>query len=140
MFKLVWRNLDFGGEQLNPGDSPAAARFAAAAGMQNKLWQFVDLFYKNQQDESTRYVSDAFLKRLGSAVPGLDVQKAFTDRQSSAANAQLDEAKKLFAGFGFTGTPSFLLGGPGRTLSPLNVTSFDVSQFSGPIDSLLGKG
>src|SRR3954452_20493060 len=61
--KMVWRNLTFIG-----GDSVTAARAAVASGAQNRLWNFVDLFYKNQGTENTGYVTDKFITDLASSV------------------------------------------------------------------------
>jgi protein-disulfide isomerase len=122
------------------GDSERAARFALAAGKQNKLWNFADLFYYNQRDETSTYVNDVFLRRLGSNVPGLDVDKAFSARNSPQVTQELDTASREFDTAGFQGTPSFALGKSGGTLSALNPNSFtDPSQYTGPIDKLLGS-
>jgi protein-disulfide isomerase len=121
------------------GDSERAARMALAAAQQNKLWNFADLFYYNQQDETTTYANDVFLRRLAAAVPGLNVNKAFAARNQPVIGQELDQASSEFNTAGFSGTPSFALGKTGGTLSVLNPNSFtDVSQFSGPIDKLLG--
>jgi protein-disulfide isomerase len=128
----------FVGNQNN--DSEHAARMALAAAQQNKLWQFADLFYLNQRDETQTYVNDVFLRRIASAVPGLDVNKAFAARNGPAITQELQQASSEFTTAGFNGTPSFAVGKTGGTLSAVNYNSFDVSQFSGPIDKLLGNG
>ena len=94
----------------------------------------------NQRDETQTYVNDVFLRRLGSAVPGLDVNKALAARNGPAITQELQQASSEFTTAGFDGTPSFAVGKTGGTLSPVNYNSFDVSQFSGPIDKLLGSG
>jgi protein-disulfide isomerase len=129
----------FVGDQFNPGDSARAARFALAAAMQNKMWQFFDLFYRNQQDETTRYVSDAYLRKLGAAIPGLNVAKAMRDRNSASITNQLTQASQKFSQNGFTGTPSFLVGKTGGSMSPINYSNFDPQTFTGPINTLLGQ-
>lgn len=137
--KMDVRFQTFVGEQFNPGDSLRAARFALAAGEQNKLWQFMDLFYKNQKDEATRFVSDQFLTKLGKSITGLNVAKAMKDRGGSAVNNGLNKAAQEFSNNGFTGTPSFLVGKTGGTLAPLNYSNFDSKTFTDPIDSLLNR-
>jgi protein-disulfide isomerase len=136
--KMEMRLQHFVGDQ--EGDSERAARMALAAAQQNKLWQFADLFYLNQQDETSTYVNDVFLRRIASAVPGLDVNKALAARDQPVIGQELTQASNAFNTAGFTGTPSFAVGRTGGTLSPVNYNSFDVSQFSGPIDKLLGGG
>jgi protein-disulfide isomerase len=122
------------------GDSERAARMGLAAAQQNKLWQFADLFYINQRDENQTYVNDVFLRRIADAVPGLDVNTAMAARNQPAISQQLSQASKQFDTAGFTGTPSFAVGKSGGTLTPIDYSSFNVSQFSGPIDKLLGAG
>src|SRR3954451_11318426 len=46
--KMVFRDLAFLGD-----DSIKAGRAAAAAGAQNRLWQFIDVFYGEQGDENS---------------------------------------------------------------------------------------
>jgi protein-disulfide isomerase len=132
---MVLELQHFVGDQ--DGDSERGARMALAAAQQNKLWQFADLFYINQQSETATYVNDVFLRAIGSGVRGLDVNRAFAVRNTQPITQELAQSSAAFNSAGFTGTPSFALGRTGATLTPLNVSSFAVSQFSGPIDKLL---
>ena len=123
-----------------PGDSEKAARMALASGQQDKLWNFADLFYINQQDESTGYNTDAYLRHIGSGVAGLNVPKAMAHRQDETVTRELQNASATFGAAGFTGTPSFQLGKTGGKLSPLTPSSFDdPNAFTAPIDKLLGS-
>ncbi len=135
--KMVLEMQHFVGNR--DGDSERAARMALAAAEQNRMWQFSDLFYKNQRDENATYVNDVFLRRIASNVRGLDVDKAFAARDSQQITQQLQQASQQFETAGFQGTPSFAVGKSGGTLAPINYNSFDVSEFSGPIDKLLGS-
>lgn len=132
--KMVFRNVAFIGT-----DSARAGQMAAAAGLQNKLWPFIDLFYANQQEENSGYVTDDFLRKVGGGVKGLDVTQALGDRGLPKVQKQLDDAQNEWQSNGFSGTPSFLLGPTGGTLSPLPVTRFELGQFTPAIDKLLSK-
>jgi protein-disulfide isomerase len=121
------------------GDSERAARMALAAAEQNRLWQFADLFYIHQRDESSTYVTDQFLRAISAGVPGLDVEKALAARDSPAVTRQLRQASAEFDSAGFAGTPSFAVGRTGGTLTAINYNSFSVAEFAGPIDKLLGR-
>jgi len=136
--KMVLELQHFVGDQN--GDSERAARVALAAAQQNKLWQFADLFYLNQRDETQTYASDPFLRQIASGVNGLDVNKAFAARNQPTITQELQQASTEFNTAGFRGTPSFAVGKKGGTLTPINYNSLDVSQFSEPIDKLLGGG
>src|SRR4051812_48259497 len=65
--RIVWRGLAFVG-----ADSRTALATAVAAGQQDRLFDVVALLYRNQGVENTGWVSDALLRRVGAAVPGLD--------------------------------------------------------------------
>jgi protein-disulfide isomerase len=132
--KMIFRNVAFIGT-----DSLRGAQMAGAAGEQDKLWNFIDLFYINQGQENSGYVTDEFLRRIGSGVRGLDVERAMDDRSLPAVQDQLDEAQTEWQSSGFTGTPSFLLGPTDGDLEPFEITSFDPSEFTSAIDRLLAR-
>ena len=132
--RMVFRNLAF----IGP-DSERAARMAAAAGLQDRLWQFTDLMYRNQGTENSGYVTDVYLRRLAGGA-GLDVGRAFTDATGEAVSEQLDAAAPQAARFGIDSTPSFVLtraGGQPQLISPSSLT---VDQFARPIEAALGAG
>jgi protein-disulfide isomerase len=135
--RMEFRNLAFVGEQENPGDSVQAARMAGAAGLQNHLWDFAALFYLNQQPEGIRYVTDPYVTKIASGVPGLNVPQALGDRSSPVVQQQLDQANSIFEQNGFSGTPSFLIGKTGQRPAPFTPTALDPSQFSSALDKSL---
>ena len=130
--KMMFRNVAFIGT-----DSARAGQMAAAAGLQNKLWTFIDLFYTNQGEENSGYVTDDFLRKVGGGVAGLNVTQAMSDRGLPKVQQQLNEAQTEWQANGFTGTPSFLVGRTGGTLAPLSVQSLSTGQFTPAIDKLL---
>jgi protein-disulfide isomerase len=132
--KMEFRNVAFIGT-----DSARGAQMAAAAGMQSKLWQYVDIFYNNQEEENSGYVTDDFLRRIGRGVKGLDVEKAMGDRGLPAVQRQLNDAQTEWQSNGFTGTPSFLVGPTGGRLDALKITSFDPGAFTSAIDKVLAS-
>lgn len=121
-----------------PGDSLRAARFGLAVAKQNKFWNFAELFYHNQQDENTAYVTDAFLRRIGGAVPGLGVSAALAGRTASTVSTQIAAASGAFTAAGFSGTPSFELGRSGSAITPYSLKSFDPAPLGAAIDKLVG--
>ena len=106
--KLVFRNLAFLGT-----DSLDGARMAAAAALQNRMWQFVDLVYRNQGAEGAGWVTDAYLRRVAVGA-GLDVPRAFAQRRSAAVLELLSEAKALADAAGVRATPAFVVARSGR--------------------------
>jgi protein-disulfide isomerase len=105
--KLELRLLTFIGE-----DSKRGAAMAAAAAEQDRMWQFVDLVYRNQGAENTGWVTDAYVRRIMQAA-GLDVRRAFADH-SAAARAQIAQAKSAARTAGVGSTPTFLIAPPGK--------------------------
>lgn len=134
--QLVFRNLAF----IGP-DSGRAARMAAAVGQQNRLWQFIDLAYKNQETgENTGYVTNDYLKAIAGAIPGVDVTRAVADSAGPGARAQIDQAHALARQFGIRSTPSFLIGRAGQPLQSLSPYDLGAGSFSGPLDRVLAGG
>jgi protein-disulfide isomerase len=114
--------------------SERAAEYAWAAGKQNKLWNFSKLWYLNQLDENDNYVNDAFARKIGSGVPGLDVNRLIADSKTAAAKQQADTTAQQFQAFGFDATPSFAAGTTGGTLK-----SFDIGQSASDANAAVGK-
>src|SRR5947207_2797044 len=86
-----------------------------AAGKQNKLWYFNELFYKQQGEENSEYVNEEFLDKLAKEVPGLDISNWKSDRNDPALHNTLLTDAQTANNQGLTGTPSFLLGRGGAT-------------------------
>jgi protein-disulfide isomerase len=105
--KLEFRNWNIIGAQSKP-----AATAALAASEQGRYWSFITLFYRNQGEENSGYVTDSFLEAVakGAGVPDLD--KWNSDRQSTRWDAQLTQTDTQAGQLGFSGTPSFLFKGP----------------------------
>lgn len=133
--KLVFRDVAFLGD-----DSIRGAQMAGAAGLQNRLWDFVHLFYTNQGAENTGYVTDEFLREIGGGVRGLDVQRAFDDRADPKVQRAITEAQTEWQGYGLSGTPSFVVGRTGGTLEPVDTEQgVTFETLSAPIDRLLAE-
>jgi protein-disulfide isomerase len=130
--KIEFRNLDFIGT-----DSTRAAQMAEAVGLQNRLWEFIDIFYANQEGENSGFVTDDFLRRVAGGVEGVDVDRAMHDRGDPRVERQLRAADDLALANAVQSTPSFLIGPTGGELRPLEVTSFEPSQFTDALDRAL---
>jgi protein-disulfide isomerase len=131
--KMVFRNLTF----IGP-DSVTAARAASAAGAQNKLWDFVDLFYQNQGTENTGYVTDKFIEDIAKNI-GADPAKLKADQSAPFVEQQLGQAQDQAQQFGINSTPSFLLQVGNGKPEKLNYKNFRFEEFSQPIDKALAQ-
>ena len=114
--KLVFRDVAFLGD-----DSLRGGQLAAAAGRQDRMWQFVHLFYVNQGTENSGYVTDDFLRSIAGGVAGLDVEQAWAERGDASYQAGVDEARQRWTElFGpQPGTPAFAVGPDERSLTAL---------------------
>jgi protein-disulfide isomerase len=90
-------------------DSVTAAGVLTAAGQQNKLWNATDLFYRNQGEENSGYVTDDFLTEVLTGA-GADAGKAIAGAGDPAVSQEIAAAKTLSSRYGVTGTPTVLVG------------------------------
>jgi protein-disulfide isomerase len=97
-------------------DSERLGAMAAAAAQQDRLFTLSELVYANQGEENSGYATDAYLRRIGGAVSGLDVERALRDRDGAKASQQLADASRLASTNHVEGTPTFLVGRTGGTL------------------------
>jgi protein-disulfide isomerase len=111
---------------------------ALAAGKQNLMWHYLELFYHEQGEEQTGYVTESYLQGLAAQVPGLNLSNWSSARNDPAyANQVISDAQAANQA-GFTGTPSFLIGKTGGSLQKLENPSFtSASQFEAAIEKLL---
>jgi protein-disulfide isomerase len=119
-------------------DSVTAARAAVGAGAQNHAWDFIDLWYRNQGEENSGYVTDAFINRIASGVPGLNPAKVVAASKAAAANsAPLQIANTEASKYGVSSTPTFLIGKTGGPLRKLDISDpSNPSELEAAINSL----
>jgi protein-disulfide isomerase len=111
---------------------------ALAAGKQNKMWDFVELFYHEQGEEDSGYVTESYLQGLASQVPGLNLSQWSEDRNSPTYPSQVLADAQAANQNGFTGTPSFMIGKSGGTLQKLEISGFtNASEFETAIEKQL---
>lgn len=130
--KLVFRSLAF----IGP-DSERGARMVAAAGRQNRLWETVDLIYRNQGAENDGWIDDDYLRRVGTAA-GVDVDTAFAERAHPDVEAQLAVARTEAERAHINSTPSFLLTRDATT-THLGIERLEPSEFTKALDAALAR-
>jgi protein-disulfide isomerase len=82
---------------------------AAAAARQDRLWSFAEAFYRSQGPENSGYATDAFLRATAEATPGLDVDRAFRERDDRAVLQTLAKAERAAGALAADHTPAFYL-------------------------------
>lgn len=110
-------------------DSDRGARAAVIASRQDKLWAFVDLWYRNQGAEGTGYADDRFIRDLAKAA-GLPPQEAIDAISAQETEPPLAEAEQQASAVGIESTPSFTVtrdgGEPKRIeLAQLTIEAMD---------------
>jgi protein-disulfide isomerase len=101
--KLEARTLHF----IGP-DSVLAARAAAGAEQQGKLWPFLEAFYAAQGQENSGYVTDEFLRSVAAA-SGVDAAKALKAADTARAQDRLNRANADAQALGVDSTPTFTI-------------------------------
>jgi protein-disulfide isomerase len=118
--KIVYRSLE-----TATGNGPNASMWtqqqaaAYAAGLQNKAWNYIETFYYEQQPETSSYVNPAFLQGIAQQVPGLDVSKWGSDRQSQSLASQVASEGQTAVSQGYNSTPTVVIHGPKGQATPI---------------------
>lgn len=95
------------------GDSVPAAKAALAAGEQDRYWDYVDLWYRNQGEERSGYAANPdFLQAVAKGAGVRDIPRWNRDRQSPRWDSALARNDTEARALGFEGTPSILVEGP----------------------------
>lgn len=131
--KLEARALHF----LGP-DSEKAARFAAGAEAQGRLWPFLDAFYAAQGQENSGYVTDEFLRSVAAA-SGVDADAAFAAAGTEATQEWLNQANRDAEAAGVSSTPSFTVVRGDGAQRPLATGAQDAQTLSAALDEVLAR-
>ncbi|HST32904.1 MAG TPA: thioredoxin domain-containing protein [Solirubrobacteraceae bacterium] len=134
--KIEYKNLETATREPETFRTQQIA--ALAAGKQNKGWYYIELFYHQQGQEDTGYVTEQFLQELAKQVPGMNLTKWTADRGNGEFTNTITTDAQAANNAAFTGTPSFLLGKTGGQMTKLEYSSLkDSSSFESAINSLL---
>ena len=122
--KLVYRGLETASSQANGGEYAASQIAARAAGLQGRAWHYIMLWYYEQGDETTPYVTNAFMQKIAAQVPGLNLTKWQTDRNSSTLAADVTGDAQAATAAGLVGpsgpsTPTITFDGPKGAAPPI---------------------
>ncbi len=110
--KLVYRSMETASLSTNSDRFVPQQVAALAAGNQGLFWQYTELFYHEQGDETTRYVTENYLRSLAQQIPGLNFSQWMSDRKDSTLAAQVTADGRLATKYGLHGTPTLVVTGP----------------------------
>jgi protein-disulfide isomerase len=111
--KLVYRSLctaTCNGPGQGVFDTQQVA--ASAAGSQNKAWDYILLFYNEQGQEGSGYVTESYLSGLASQIPGLNLGTWQSDRKNPTISAQIAGDLAFARSKGWVNTPTVIIKGP----------------------------
>ena len=111
---------------------------ALAAGMQSKMWYFLEFFYHQQRDHFRNYATEAYLRGLARQVGGLDLAQWEDDRLDRKLGRRVTSDGEAARKAGFHNTPAFLIGRTGDAARPIfNFSLVDPFPFEQAIEELL---
>jgi protein-disulfide isomerase len=117
--KIVYKALETASGQANGSMFVPSQTAMLAAGNQKKAWNYIELFYHEQGDETSSYVTDNYLGGLAKQVPGLSFGQWSSDRQSSALSTQVNTDMASANAAGYNSTPTILVTGPKSQAQPI---------------------
>jgi protein-disulfide isomerase len=108
--------LEFHHYSLGQALTTKAAYAAAAAGEQDREWQFIELFFRNQDAAPGHVVSDEFLNDLGNSITDLDLETWRNAMESAEVKDRVEADGTLAADYGLrVNGPSVVVDGPAGT-------------------------
>ena len=120
-------------------DSDPAARAAAAAALQDKMWEFSEVFYANQGAENSGYVDEAFIRDVARAVPGLDADRLMRDLDAPLVEREIAANEHRARRLQVNSTPTFFVARHGGPTRRLTYTSLEVDGFAPALERLTGR-
>jgi protein-disulfide isomerase len=105
--KLVYHHFPMGQRERE-----VAFPAAAAAGEQGRQWQYVHIFFANQEEARRRGVSEEFMTRVAEQVPELEVDQWKRDRRDPDIERTLAADAKLSLDERLPAQPAVIVDGP----------------------------
>lgn len=130
--RLVFAGIAFIGPE-----SQTALRATYAAGLQGRLWDFVDLLYRNQGAENSGWVTDPLLRSVGEAISGFDAGAMLAARNSPEVNAAIVATDRQSTSAHVDSTPTFFAGPTGGTLQRIGVGALRPAAVRAALDKLV---
>jgi protein-disulfide isomerase len=118
-------------------DSVRAAGAAAYAAQQDLMYQFADLFYRNQGPEESGYADRAFIERVAGQVAGLDPAKTADAADDPLSQPLVREGEQFARDLGSTSTPDFYVR-QGDRMRPLQPQGTAPEDYAAALDAILG--
>ena len=135
--KIEYRSLETATREPEVVQDPAGR---GAGGRQaEEGWDYIELFYHEQGEEDTGYVTESYLQTLAAAGAGAEPREVDEPTATTrSSTTQITTDAQAANNAGFTGTPSFLIGKTGGTLHEARIQLADrPGAFESAIEKLL---
>ena len=117
--KIVYKALETASATANGSMFVPSQTAALAAGEQKLGWNYIELFYHEQGDETSSYVTDAYLDGLAGQIPGLAYSTWNSARQASTLSSQVAADETAANAAGYNSTPTIVVSGPKSQAQPI---------------------
>jgi protein-disulfide isomerase len=134
--KIVFRSLETATSTANGSMWVPQQAGAYAAGLQGKAWYYIELFYYEQQSETSSYVTQSFLQGIAQQIPGLNFSKWNSDRQSQALASQVAADGQIANNRNFSSTPTIVIQGPKGQANPIQSLPSSYGQLTSEIQQV----
>jgi protein-disulfide isomerase len=131
--QLLFRSLQTATQDPSTFETQQAA--ALAAGSQQHMWDYVLLFYHQQGQEDTGYVTESYLDSLAQQIPRLNYNSWLSARNNSSLSSQVSADEQSAAASNFNSTPTLVIKGPKGSAQPI-VGAVDYSTLEQSIKSV----
>jgi protein-disulfide isomerase len=132
--RIEYRNLETATHEPETFRTQQIA--ALAAGKQNLMWNYLELFYRQQSQENSGYVTEEFLRKLAQE-SGLNTTAWLGARSNAEYATAITTDAQAANNAGFTGTPAFQVGRTGGALKKLEYESLtDAAPFAKAVETL----
>jgi protein-disulfide isomerase len=129
--KIIFRNFIIISEQSIP-----AGEAAIAAGAQARGWYFIELFYRNQGEERSGYITEEFIEAIAKGAGVKNMAQFNKERKEKSVKEEVTRTTEQANTFGFEGTPSFAIKGPHSNGLELLNTPQSVGEFEEAIEKV----
>lgn len=117
-------------------DSVRAAGAAAQAAKQDLMYQFADIFFRNQGPENSDYADAAFMRMVAEQVPGLDAEKVVAAADEPLSLPAVERGEMFAREIGSTSTPDLYVREDGR-LTKVEPAGGSPADYTAAIDAAL---
>ena len=107
--------LEFHHFPMSRANFGLAAFGAVAAGLQDYQWQFIELFFRNQEEAEGGVVTQELLDQVANGILNFNVEQWQRDMDEDAVREALEEDDTLAAELKLPAEPAIVVSGPGGT-------------------------